>query len=417
MPKHDDSSDDDEPLFSSPDTSDKEQSKSNDDNDVFKFTMRKFQGSNTKSSPSSRSRRRPHAPTLEDRLHRMEQSERAREKKLLDRIDGTDGSDDDSDSHTANLSRAGKRLTSSPPAATNGVPVDNHIAPSKRSLQSDTASAPKRRATDSAIELLGSDSDDDDSYVPLSCIKGMSREALDVLQRSQAATRLLKQAQHYHAEDFKVQVQSPPRFVPPVRPTVQAKKLVVPAVVTEGSDLGKRLRLTCRTRLEINGKKDSTTEHVYEIRENECLSLLLDKISAAQSIPSSARVALSFDGITLSANRTPASYEIEDEDLVDVTAKIFALQQTSMNMTVASSSRTCPKLDLTLRTKVGRKVQESSLRIGKNETFQQLLQAYKTQCNVQRRCIFSFDGETLDMLRTPAHYDMETGDLIDVIMK
>ena len=71
-------------------------------------------------------------------------------------------------------------------------------------------------------------------------------------------------------------------------------------------------------------------------------------------------------------------------------------------------------------TKTGeKKVEEKVLQLGQKETFQIIWDSYKETTKVTRRQMNSFqlDGNTVDLQKTPAHYDMESEELIDAIIR
>ena len=63
---------------------------------------------------------------------------------------------------------------------------------------------------------------------------------------------------------------------------------------------------------------------------------------------------------------------------------------------------------------MGKSLQETNMVLGAQEPFQDLMERYQTQAKLQN-LKFQFDGETLDLKKTPADYDMESGDLMDVL--
>ena len=191
-----------------------------------------------------------------------------------------------------------------------------------------------------------------------------------------------------------------------------------PQLLPKKQNLGQSLCFTCHIQLGFNGKHRKTDDKVLTVRENEPLQVLLDKFFKAHDLLPSARVTMLFDGMTMTMTRTPASYDMEDEDLIDVTAKVivFPLQVKTNNTTRAAGRR----LAFTLRRKMGKnKVDEKVLQLGQKETFQTLLESYTSTTKVTRLQTISFhyDGGTLDLQKTLAQYDMQSEDLIDVIIR
>jgi hypothetical protein len=64
------------------------------------------------------------------------------------------------------------------------------------------------------------------------------------------------------------------------------------------------------------------------------------------------------------------------------------------------------------------KLSNEFLSIRMNEPLEHLLNKYTKKLNItERQVIFKFDGERMDMKRTPKSYDMEEEDIIDVVLK
>ena len=444
------SSSDDEPMMSSPDNSSNEDS---DDNNVFKFHALKFDKAHksitdlSPSPPSARKRTKKRL-SLEDKIEVMEKRKQSRVDKLNRRKLKEDHGDSSDDDHSFEEIRAQKKITPTPPSnkgeenqKVSSIDSDDDVieivdpplnyspstrcSPGRRTRSSARASPARvkpRNRNSGVVELLGDSSDSEDdtprhSEVPLHALKGASREAIAAIQRSRMARSNLTSAQHYHAEDIHVAVQSPPR------PTI-----AVPSIISSPSqeqqpkkDLGKVLSFTCRTKLEFNGKDKKTDDKVLTVREHDNLQVLLDKFLKAHDLLPSAHVTMNFDGLNLIMTRTPASYEMEDEDMIDVTAKAIAIPLQARTNNNAGSTKVIQgaRLALTLRRKIGKKVEEKEMPLGKMEPFTVLMESYKNIAKVTARqtISFQFDGETLDLQQTPAQLDMESGDLIDVIAR
>lgn len=411
-----DDDDDDEPLLSSPDSSCNE----NEVNDVFHYTARKFQKVNHRTGPSPARRRRHHVDAIQTKLSALEHQQQARDRKLRNclKIDLDDSSDDDEDDEVAM-------------AVCNKTATRSRAQVAKESTAKDPP--PPRAVTAITIDI--SDDSDDEvnaSRLSWSALKQAPREVLEVLQKSQQATNRLQRAQLYHAEDVEVQVDSNVNVnsntnshghsnaninLPRRHNCKQAEMhLRLGPSVTKPikPPLGKKIQLTCRCQLKLNGNNQPTLEKNIAVHEHQDLSALMEKVFDAFSLPSTARVALFFDGLLLDTKRTAASYEMEDSDLVDINASVIAMPPT--NAAVGSSGPgPGPRLSLTLRSKVDSKVHETSIQLGKNEVFQTLLDQYVRQQNICGKCVLHFDGEALGLDRTPSNYDMEDGDLIDVV--
>lgn len=375
------SSSDGEPMLSSPDPSDDENDRGDD---VFKFTARKFQRTSETDAPTPTVKRRGHhtgRDKVEERLNLIERKEKAR----LDKIRGR------------NQNRAGD------------ISSDEDEDKNKKSSCSDVIEIidhPPVKETTIALDS-DDDSDDDDAKLSYNNLNHASKDVLEALKRSQMATNRLKQAQAYHAEDVHVPVEE----IDIDAITRKRPAAAQPATLPKPTNLGKALHLTCRCQLKVNGNKQPTQEKTLSIYQNQTLALLKGKIIAAYSLPLTARVTITFDGMSLDESRTAVSYGIEDEDMIDVTASVIAMPQAGTTTAPPSG----PKLNLILRARVGKNVKETALTLGGNDILQSLLDNYRKKEKFQGKCFFSFDGETMDLKRTPVSYDMDDGDLIDVV--
>jgi hypothetical protein len=79
------------------------------------------------------------------------------------------------------------------------------------------------------------------------------------------------------------------------------------------ANLGSSIQLTLRQQ---NGK--TTSQDAFSIRMKEPFQALAEKYRSSKSLGPSTRIAFHFDGETMGMTRTPESYDMEDEDLVDV---------------------------------------------------------------------------------------------------
>jgi hypothetical protein len=402
-----DSSSDDEPLMSSP-----EQSLGDDDSDdVFIYQARKFQKHAKTSKPakcgyrsptSSIRRRRPKKMTAEDEISKLEKRKLIQEKKIKERMNLND-SDEDSVVELCEAETIDDEDNDSSIEVL-GTPPKNM----NRKIATPILKKPR-----SILDLLD-DSSDEESHprtgIPLSEMKGASKEAMEALQRSRQATLGLKRAQDYKAEDIYVEIEEndTPLLTSRIKrsisqpQTLQKKRTI---------NLGKTFSFTFRVQLEINGKKQSTPNRNFTLRENEHLSILLEKFLKAHSLPNSTRVNMNFDGLTLDMAQTPAHYDMMDEDLIDISAKANIIP-TKMSM-----QNLGPKFNVTLRRKMGKKLEQISMQIGQKESFQQLLDTYREKQRLgKKRISLHFDGDLLDLSKNPAAYDMEADDLVDVIV-
>jgi hypothetical protein len=453
----DSSSDDDGPGFSSPVASDAE----SDSGDIFTYKAQRFQQkvptqALAAATPVTTGRSKRRLVSTEDRLSRMDrknklQKESLQKAKLL-QAKG-DNSDDDSDIEVleTKFSPASK-VRSSPPAAK--AVFSPTMAGRMRTRSSPKAKSSSAAAAAAAVDLMNDSSDDEAasrSRQPLYMLQrqGASKEALDALQRSRMAVMNLQQAQQYHAEDIHVEVPADTIY----RATMAASAIgnasssypssTIATATTRAAapapskPLGKTLRFTCRTKLEVNGKiKPSVQDKVLMVRENEPLSVLVDKFLKDFMLPPSARVTMTFDGQTLLASRTAASYEMEDEDLIDMQAKATAIplaqnnghnittNTNSTNRTAASRTTTNrtnlgPNLSLTMRRQNGKKMEQVILKHKLNEPLQSLMETYKKRLKIaaSKQLAFYFDGGKLNLQKSPATYEIENEDLIDVVFQ
>lgn len=368
-----------------------------------------------------------------------------------DAIELLDSSDDEEDSGPSPPPRQVMRLKSDPDNDNSGESNSESVARRKTIKQGISSKSNncndkctrKFNNIKDAIDFLDSSDDEDtgvsSSKLRLSELKGASAEVLEVIQRSRAAANNLRKAQEYEAEDVQVAVPSPDVSIidTTFATTTQYEPTDFSGLAQQQhkkeKNLGKKIRLTCRTQIEFNGKKRKPVERLLNFRENENLQVLRDELLRSMSppLPPTSNTIMLFDGVSLEMNRTPASYEIENEDLIDVSVKATVIppQFSSPNITTTKKKRG-RDITLTLRHKGGtnRKPSftETELRLGQQDTFQILLEKYQKQQEQPSRwqrltrttrltkISFQFDGEILDMNKTPASYDMESGDLIDV---
>eukprot|EP00934_Nitzschia_sp_Nitz4_P002768 Nitzschia sp. Nitz4//scaffold22_size323478//135986//137233//NITZ4_000529-RA/size323478-processed-gene-0.92-mRNA-1//-1//CDS//3329543001//2758//frame0 len=404
--------DDDEPLFSSPDpASDPE------DDDVFKCKARRFVrlDDNAKTASSSVTTPTPSKPKATTQSRRaLTSTQRAQEKRNIQRQEWLEAADSDSDAENVvtTMEDSPFHLAQQEKSKTNPT--------TKRRLQYENSPSAKKQTI---VDLLDSDSEEEGGttdYVPLAFVNGWNKDAVDVLLQSQLATAKLQMAQQYHAEDVIVPVESPISYKPPTSAASSTKPAPTPARPT---NLGQKLRLGCRTQMEINGRKEKPATQMYALHEYEPLSILSNKLCKVLSVPNTARITWTFDGMTLDLKRSPHSYEMEDEDLIDISIKMFVVKDVSTNATSTTAGNTTvnrgPILSLQLRIQAGKHSKISPLQFGANETFQRLEELYRKQQKLRptAKLTFRFDGFVLDKAKRPVDYDMESEDLIDVTMK
>mmetsp|Transcript_28237 Transcript_28237/g.43306 ORF Transcript_28237/g.43306 Transcript_28237/m.43306 type:complete len:184 (+) Transcript_28237:3481-4032(+) len=178
---------------------------------------------------------------------------------------------------------------------------------------------------------------------------------------------------------------------------------------------------------------------VFKIRTREPFQRLFDRyvlkrgINLTQTI-----VTFQLDGEPIKLqNQTPAHYDMEDGELMDVICKTMTIPPgggggtgtTRMPGTATAAAAPVPNrgksLQVTVRTQeihnmTGRPVGAASrdiMYIKEREPFQNLLVKYKEKLNLgmpTARIVMEFDGEALQLNKTPTDYEMEHEDIIDV---
>jgi Ubiquitin-2 like Rad60 SUMO-like len=384
----DESSSDGEPMISSPDSSD---SKGTGEDAVFKFHAERFNKETVVHSGSSPSRRRgrsrKHCTSLEEQLHLQESKKQLKFEMIKTRVAKkmSRGSDDESNDEN----QRHKKVVSI-----------NHDSPT---------GASEKPAQGDIVNLLESSDEEDDNNNCSQDYKTMgsalSAEAAETFRKSRLAALQLQEAQHYHAEDIYVPVETPKGPEISAFQTIQQSE---PAPKRRG----KFIQITCRAVVLLNGKKQPEWKTNLTIREDEELRSLLDKFLNERALPTTTVITMTFDGETLDYNRTPRHYGIEDLDLIDVHAKSIIVSMQSV------TNKMGPTLNLTIRERDGKQVMEHRFFLGKQQIIQDLFDKYQNHTNNKgKKCIFQFEGENLDPQKTPAAYDMENGDLIDVFCR
>jgi hypothetical protein len=332
-------------------------------------------------------------PTLDEETPSSPQKKR--------RIKGTDTDDA--------LSRLEQRRQHSKGIDILAVDDDSDVEEVSPSLETTTATN-----INAAIEI---DSSDDEaltstrttritSTTPVYAMaqNGLSKEACSRIQQARQASYHLRQAQNYRAEDVWIPEAKP---TPPPVVTIDEASLQAPAPTTQ--NLGPTLRVTLRTTRVVNGKpSDSSTTDTMSIRRLEPFQRLMERYQMKHSIsPSESKVQFSVDGQTMDLTKTPASYDIEDEDLIDVKVQILAIQA-PVNLG--------PHIQLVLRTRhANGSVTNDTMSIREQEPLQKLVEKYKQhkKLSASAKIHFQFDGAPLNLTKTPKFYDMETDDIIE----
>ena len=371
-------------------------SSDDDDDDFFSYKKKGFHKRNVETlAPSSPKRgRRAHKPASTDEaLSKLERRrERATKRSLIDMA-----ADEDEDSDVEIVAAAA--TNDSKPAA-------------------------------ASVDLLDSSDDEKPSapfhvhpYAPVAIMhrSGVAKETCDTIAQARNAMFKLQQAQAYRAEDVYV----PAPAVQPIILDVDTAPSPA-AAPAKPRNYGPPLHLKLRTNQVINGKRSETsTTETMTIRSMEPFQNLLERYQSKHNIDASeSSVKFTLDGERIDLLQTPASYDLEDDDIVEVLVTTLVVRSskstTNSHSAAAAAAHLGPLLQLKMRTqeKDGSLVNDV-MTIRLNEPLQQLMDKYKKEKEIaaSRTVTFSFDGETMSMSRTPASYDMESEDIVEVILK
>lgn len=476
-----------------------------DDDDLFKYEAKKFhkQSDTIKqqiSAPSSNRKSATNNKTVENktkllRLERLKQ--RKKQAARLKRDDILDDSDtDDSDleiscSIVGESKRKGKEESSNDSKRFN--PKDTVVV-SCRSGGLANKRPHKSAGNTTAIELLSSGESSPDSSPVASKMKVILDKATTVaagrptsssaaatvyclssdddsdaegasppnravnlppalaaqLEQAQQAKARLEKAQEYHAHDVHVAVQEPVAV-----PTTQTRAIrSTPRSSANnnrcpsGTGMGKILNFTCRCgHIIINGIKEALAKDkqstVLIVRENEPLSALVERFCRAQSLPhENAKVSMVFDGRKLDTTKTPAFYEMEDEDLIDVSAsstrRLTGQKSGSLGKSLRFSCRTQIKVvsNSSVPNQIGRRPKrqkQQPQQPSKSEMVTKTVVICENQhlgIIAKRLCaalgdlplattkvVMRFDGRVLDTEKMPTFYEMEDEDMVEVTIE
>ena len=367
-------------MISSPDSSIAE----GDCNNVFTYVSKPFQRAvgNTSSPLPGRKRRRKQRASLDQfdrQLKEQEYLKQQKIEKIHEKMKKNLGSDDGGDSSDEGCQKEVIDIDEDSPR------------PSKSSSKRDP------------VELLeSSDEEDSAAEIDLEAMESAGHLNAEAFRKSRMAALQLQQAQQYHAEDIHVQIDT--RKEPPTKTwePKEKEREIIP---------GRALQIKCRAIIYLNGKKQKDKESSFTIRENERLDVLLSKFLDKNDLPETSIVTMRFDDETLSYSRTPRSYGIENKDVIHVQSKsnfVVSIQSEEMQMVG-------PKVELTLRERDGKQLKERNFVLGGKQNMQDLIDLYRNETGTLKEFAFHFDGEKLDSQKTPTCYDMENGDLIDVV--
>lgn len=216
----------------------------------------------------------------------------------------------------------------------------------------------------------------------------------------------------------------------PVVLTVDAPSPVVQQQQQSTRDLGPSIPLKLRTNRVVNGKRsDSSTMETMTIRRNEPFQKLLQRYQSKHDIVAAeSSVKFSVDGDRIDLLKTPAFYDLEQDDIVEVLVTTLMVGRSSSTANGNSSSASAaastahlgPLLQLKMRTQAKNgTITNDVMTIRAAEPLQKLMDKYKKTQKVTAttKVTFSFDGETMNLNRTPTSYDMESEDIVDVVCK
>jgi Ubiquitin-2 like Rad60 SUMO-like len=188
--------------------------------------------------------------------------------------------------------------------------------------------------------------------------------------------------------------------------------VLAPAAPKKNAVEGPSVVLILR-RVDAAPGKSPEEEDRWTMGTQQPLQVLVEQYAQRHHIPSPSQISLHFDGDALHLQKTPAFYDMDADDLIDVqVAKPPAAP-------VAARRPKGPSIVLILRRADPQKPsqpQETRLPIGKQQALQVLVQQYAQMhgiCAISKISLY-FDGDRLNLQTTPAQYDMDEEDLIDV---
>jgi hypothetical protein len=368
--------------------------------DPFTFQKRKFQKKKETTSPTKVGRKRKSVCVSDKAFakleRRQEKASGSLQRNLLARVN-----DDDDDSDVEVVDDTTKK----PDAAAVDV---------------------KPKPNGAALEL-SSDDDDDDNVPALPSTTTAPARPTDLamckkLFEAKQARMQLTMAQQYHAEDVYV-----PEAVIDLDSSTSSSSVPTAegAAVRRPADLGPEIQLALRTSQLVQGKRNVVSNDSMIIRQREPFQALLGRYRVEKGVAASTRVRFSFDGQNVPWSKTPAALDMEAGDLVDVLVEgsLGLVNAASAPKTVVKSKVNLgPTITLKLRTQErgtnNKGVTQDVLTIREQEPLEKLLEKYKKSksLNGSARVRFEFDGEDIDLKKTPKSYDMENEDIIDVTL-
>lgn len=323
--------------------------------------------------------------------------------------------------------------------------------PSRTAVLQAKAAKPVER-----IACLSSDDDDSDveyglkhaaTNLGISTLNNLPPETVAALRRAQESKARLEQAQQYKALDIHVAIQET-NLVPtstPLKRTASHGTNVALDMTSKKANMGQTLNIVCRCgHAVINGIKKPMPKEKQSItltvREHELLSVLVKKFCAAhQWSHETTTVAMMFDGERLDVGKTPSSYELEDEFLVDFSPSIkskkmknvtlgnfleFTCMVKIMEKAEGSTSKSTGRR--TKRQKVEpppkkAQIEKKTVKCRENEPLQVIVEKLCVGIGnlplVETKVTIKFDAEALDPSKTPKSYEMMDGDMLEVYIE
>jgi hypothetical protein len=251
---------------------------------------------------------------------------------------------------------------------------------------------------------------------------GVAKDTCDKIMQARNARFKLLQAQQYHAEDCYVPELPPAAAAATTATIVETIEVDTRPTLSKPTrqNLGPPLPLVLRTTQIINGKRSSSaTTETINICEMEPIQHLMERYQSKHNIvPAESSVKFSLEGQRMDLLKTPKDYDLEANDIIEVLVTTLRTSGASDGNT-ASTVDYGPPLRFNMRTLDEHgKPSSEFLSIRLNEPLEHLLNKYTKKLNITaKQVVFKFDGQRMDMKRTPKSYDMEEEDIIDVDLK
>lgn len=278
-------------------------------------------------------------------------------------------------------------------------------------------------------------------------LKNANKDTVDALTEARQAMKALQEAQKYRAEDvsFELDKGDESDIVCVDEPATESSLGATSAGVAFGSTAtgalggiqasiseapsGMLIRLNVRVVVLAGKNKDLNGKKVMcKIRTGEKLQQLVDQLSKScpHLVTGSSDVKLSFDGETLNLAKTPASFDMEDEDLVDAlvpssnaSGKVSAsTSQKPSVQGIPAASESRVKIRTRIKGGDPRKTNYYSLR--KTDPLHKLIGAYETQHRKSSEVLSScsvyleYNGRKLKPSSTPEDEGIIDNTLLEI---